>query len=144
MAELDDGLDEMASNISAKAVSALKAAAQVVRDEIAVSMAHTPRDYRKSYYHHNSKTPHHPSMPYNPPAIDSGDLRESLHWDVRDEGDRIVMEVGSIMTEEYPAWLERGTSRGMAPRPWLRPAFEKKSDQIIDIVKRGVFGEKFE
>lgn len=143
MAELNDGLEDMGSNISAKAVSAMKAAAQIVRDEIAVSMAHTPRDYSKSYYHHNSKTPHHPSMPYNPPAIDSGDLRESLHWDVRDEGDRIVMEVGSIMTEEYPAWLEKGTSR-MAPRPWLRPAFEKKSDQIIDIVKRGVFGEKSE
>lgn len=143
MAELDDGLDEMASNISAKAVSALKAAAQIVRDEIDISMAHTPRDYSKSYYHHNQKIPHHPSMPYNPPAIDSGDLRKSIHWDVRDEGDRIVMEVGSIMTEEYPAWLEKGTSR-MAPRPWLRPAFEKKSDQIIDIVKRGVFGEKSE
>jgi len=47
--------------------------------------------------------------------VDSGDLRDSIHPEVSDEGMFVVAD------EEYAAHVELGTSK-MAAQPFLRPA----------------------
>lgn len=117
----------------------LKSCADKIRSEILKSMAETPLNYDRPSYKHNKRTPHYPSLPGNPPAPDSGDLRKSIHWEVERNGDFIVAKVGSIMKDEmYPIYLEFGTSKMPAGRPWLRPAMKNNAKFIRDSVTEAV------
>jgi len=62
---------------------------------------------------------HIASAPGDPPAVDSGRLRQSI---VALKVDQFRWRVGTNV--EYALYLEFGTRR-MAPRPFLRPAAEK-------------------
>ncbi len=118
----------------------LKIGGEKIRNEIILSMTRTPRDYTKSYYTNNSKIPHHPSKPFNPPARDTGALISSIHYSVEVKEKSITLTVGSFIEGNYPKWLETGTSR-MKPRPWLKPAVEKNLDFIADTI-RGFMNDK--
>ena len=98
--------------------------------DIQSSMAHTPRNTNVSYYTNNKKKAHHPSLPGNPPAPDTGNLRESVRYEMHDEFKKIYGVVGSTQKNpDYAVYTEYGTTK-MAPRPWLRPAMEKNNDWI--------------
>lgn len=94
---------------------------------------------------------HWSSFPGRPPAVDTGRLRDSIttNWtqsgrsiaptgpraELTDgvyqppaEPQRFTVVVGTNV--EYGKFLELGT-RHIAPRPWLRPAFEKVKSQIM-------------
>lgn len=72
-------------------------------------------------------SPHAPSSPGNPPHVDTGNLKNSLVFEMtgKNSGEVRVMA-------EYGAFLEYGTVR-MAPRPFLTPAVDKVADKLEDI-----------
>lgn len=119
-----------------KVPNAIKLCCEQVRSTILDDMAKTPRNSDVSYYTYNKSTPHHPSLPGNPPAPDSGNLRSSIHYTVEGTGKNTVGRIGTDV--EYGKWLEFGTSR-MAPRPWLKPSLDKNSTfikkQIMEALK---------
>ena len=97
------------------------------------SMRDTQIDSEKSYYTHNKTIAHHPSMPYNPPAVDTGTLRRSITYKVDEEN--LVGRVGStLQNPPYGFYLEYGTTKNgkeiIKPRPWLRPAVKANYEEI--------------
>lgn len=77
-------------------------------------------------------SPHVPSAPGEPPAIDTGTLRASIHVE---EVGPCVRTIGDSV--EYGIHLEFGTSR-MAARPWLIPALESERDKFAERVARAL------
>lgn len=76
------------------------------------------------------------SSPGEPPAVQLGDLRKSVKRGVKKERGKLTGYVGSKLPKA--PMLEFGT-RKMAPRPWLRPSFEKSEADIRDIFMRRWF-----
>lgn len=77
---------------------------------------------------------HYPSLPYNPPAIDYGELVRSIAMEVKHGA--MEVEVGATTGAPYAKFLEEGTSK-MRPRPWLEPASEPVQERIMkQIIKR--------
>lgn len=65
------------------------------------------------------------SLPLQPPHRQTGTLVSSVRHQFEDGG--LTGIVGTNL--EYAKWLEFGTVK-MAPRPWLRPTFDKIVSQI--------------
>jgi HK97 gp10 family phage protein len=108
-----------------------------IQREAQEEMRDTAVDTSKTY----GKKGHHPSLPGNPPAVDTGTLRRSITYSV--DEDKLVGYVGSNLKDPpYGAYLEFGTSR-LKPRPWLKPATEKSMEKIKEImagaVKVGIY-----
>ncbi len=76
------------------------------------------------------------SSPGEPPAQRLGELRQSVSTLVVGRGDNLTGAVGT--DKEYGLMLEYGT-KNMAPRPWLRPSFEKAEAAIKAIFEREWF-----
>jgi len=76
------------------------------------------------------------SAPGQPPAQRLGELRQSVSTEVEGTGSKVVGRVGT--NKKYGPMLEFGT-RNMAPRPWLRPTFEKKQKDVEAIFIRQWF-----
>ena len=144
--EFNEYLKETAPNVEEELVKTIELCCQKVVDDIQSSMAHTPRNTNVSYYTNNKKKAHHPSMPGNPPAPDTGNLRNSIRYEIHAEPRSPYGVVGSTQKDpDYAVYTEYGTTK-MAPRPWLRPAMEKNNDwirtSIGKAVARGLGGEK--
>lgn len=136
--ELSDFLKDRASDINGCLVNAIKICCEKVRSDIQYSMAHTVRNTEKSYYTNNKTTAHHPSMPGNPPAPDTGNLRESIRYEIHGKSEKVYGVVGSTQKDpDYAVYTEYGTTK-MAPRPWLRPAMQKNNDWIRRTVATAV------
>lgn len=143
--ELSDFLKNRAANIESCIETAIKQCGEKIRSDIQYDMAHTPRNMERTYYTNNKTKGHHPSMPENPPAPDTGNLRESIRYEVHKEGGEVYGIVGSTQKDpNYAVYTEYGTSsggwggKGMAPRPWLRPAMRKNNDFIRSTISKAV------
>ena len=138
--QLSDLLKNRASGITDNLEKAIKICGEKVRSDIQYDMAHTPRNMSKTYYTNNKTTAHHPSLPGNPPAPDTGNLRESIRYEVHNDGKEVYGIVGSTQKDpDYAVWMEYGTSDGrIAPRPWLRPAMRKDNDFIRMTIAKAV------
>lgn len=143
--EFADYLKNTAPKIQGKLEKTIAICCEKVRSDIQDSMAKTERNMNKSYYTHNKKIPHHPSLPENPPAPDSGNLRRSIRYEIHNEKNAPYGVVGSTQKEpNYAVWMEYGTSDGrIAPRPWLRPAMQKNNEWIKKTIA-GAVKETFE
>lgn len=125
----------------------IKLCCKKVSDDIQYNMAHTPLDMSKTYYSNNKTKAHHPSLPGNPPAPDSGNLRDSIRYEIEKTGNTVYGIVGTTQKDPpYGAYLENaeyGSSK-MAPRPWLRPAMISNNEfirtSIAKAVARGLRG----
>lgn len=119
----------------------IKLCCKKVSDDIKFNMAHTPLDMSKTYYSNNKTKAHHPSLPGNPPAPDSGNLRRSIRYELNSEGNIIYGIVGTTQKDPpYGAYLENaeyGSSK-MAPRPWLRPAMISNNEFIKTSIAKAV------
>ena len=136
--DFSDFLKNKASNINDKLEKTIKLCCKKVSDDIQYGMAHTPIDMSKSYYSNNKTKAHHPSLPGNPPAVDTGNLRESIRYEVHNETKEVYGIVGSTQKDEdYAIYMEYGTSK-IAPRPWLKPAMEKNNDWIRSSIAKAV------
>lgn len=134
-----NALKEKIKGVQTEEGKAVAKACLVVQREIQTSMTNTPTNGSVSYYTHNKKIPHHPSLPYNPPAVDTGTLRRSISIEVDEEN--LKGKVGSVLANPpYGAYLELaeyGSSK-MLPRPWLKPAMEKTKADVEEILKAAV------
>ena len=83
------------------------------------------------------KRGHHPSLPGNAPAVDSGLLRQSVTHSIELDGkNNVTGYVGSVINDPpYPLYLEFGTSK-MKPRPWLSAAVIKCQTFIKEVSGR--------
>lgn len=109
----------------------------IVQKDIMESMRDTPTQ-SIGYHSYNKKVLHYPSLPNNPPAVDTGTLRRSITFDVETDEGKVTGRVGStILDPPYGAYLEFGTSR-MIQRPWLRPALERNREVIKEHIREGV------
>jgi len=71
-------------------------------------------------------SPHVPSAPGEPPHVDTGALRASIHVEKPKTLARDIMD-----GVEYGVYLEFGTSSPrMAARPWLTPAVEQERQPL--------------
>lgn len=128
--EFNEYLQQTAPNIEKELAKTIELCCVKVVGDIQSSMAHTARNTNVSYYTNNKKKAHHPSLPGNPPAPDTGNLRNSIRYEMHDENKKIYGIVGSTQKDpDYAVYTEYGTTK-MAPRPWLRPAMEKNNDWI--------------
>lgn len=137
MKQFSEYLSQVAPLIEDNMSKSIKLCCDKVRSDIQESMAKTERDMSKTYFTNNKTKAHHPSMPENPPAVDSGNLRNSIRYEVHSEGSEIYGVVGSTQKDpDYAVYTEYGTTKGgwggkgMAPRPWLRPAMQKNNEWI--------------
>lgn len=81
---------------------------------------------------------HQASSPGDPPAVDTGHLRRSIHTEA---SDTVLTGIARVHIDaEYAAYLEYGT-RKMQPRPYVKPAVEKSRVRLMAIkVPSAVFG----
>lgn len=130
MKQFSEYLSQVAPLIEDNVSKSIKLCCEKVRSDIQESMAKTERDMSKTYFTNNKTKAHHPSLPGNPPAVDSGNLRNSIRYEVHSEGSEIYGVVGSTQKDpDYAVFTEYGTNK-MAPRPWLRPAMQKNNEWI--------------
>lgn len=79
--------------------------------------------------------PHRASAPYDPPAVDTGQLRASYGYEVERTGYGGELTVGS--GSDYAPLLEYGTSK-MIMRPHLRPVMFRNRLRIRREVEEGI------
>ena len=138
LSEFSDFLKERVSGINSKLEKTIELCCKKVHDDIQYNMAHTPLNMSKSYYTNNKTKAHHPSLPENPPAVDTGRLRGSINYEIHGSGQEVYGIVGSTLKEpDYAFWTEYGSTK-MAPRPWLRPAMRKNNDFIRASITKAV------
>lgn len=138
LSQLSKFLAQKTSSIKDNLEIAIDRCGEKIRSDIQYNMSHTPLDMSKSYYTNNKTKAHHPSLPGNPPAPDSGNLRESIRYEVHKEGKEVYGIVGSTQKDpDYSVYTEYGTSK-MAPRPWLKPAMRENSQFIKYAISKAV------
>lgn len=148
IAKMKKRTEHAADSVKNSILKVVAEGANDIRNDIISSMATTPRQ-ANFYLRGKSKrvrdagtgkmrrARHFPSMPFNPPAIDSGQLVRSIMW--KADGNKV--EVGVIGGtkamgkdgKSYAIHLEFGT-KFMEKRPFLKPAV----DAHIQDIKRKV------
>jgi len=109
---------DRAAHLNTNEKKALNDCALKVERYVKESMTNTQTDLGVSYQRGSNS--HHPSVPGNPPAVDTGRLRASITHRIVDESPAAAY-VGTNLDYAYD--LEFGTSK-MAPRPFLQPAID--------------------
>ena len=136
--QFSEYLSQVAPLIEDNMSKSIKLCCDKVRSDIQESMAKTERDMSMTYFTNNKTKAHHPSLPGNPPAPDTGNLRNSIRYEVHSEGSEIYGVVGSTQKDpDYAVFTEYGTNK-MAPRPWLRPAMQKNNEWIRKSIANAV------
>ncbi len=105
-----------------------------MRNYIITEMRNTERapwSYRKT----KDGKRHHPSMPGNFPAVDTGEGIRSVAFDVSRKGFSTRLEIGNNAGAPYLKYLEEGTDR-MDVRPWLEPTVKKHEEGILEELER--------
>lgn len=77
---------------------------------------------------------HVASAPGSAPNTDTGALVSSIAVEMDNE--KIEAEIGSNL--KYGYWLEFGTKKNLAPRPWLNPALNANRDNLMSNIKKAV------
>jgi hypothetical protein len=128
---------EQAKTMHGQVVKAVEMSCALIEGEAKRSMADTLTDPSVSY----GRRGHHPSVPFNAPAPDTGMLMRSVTHNVEFEGSTIRGTVGSVINNPpYPAYLENGTTH-MYPRPWLLPALDKYREKVKGMFKLALTGK---
>lgn len=136
MPQLDWHGDEAMQHVRSRAVGFLTRAAIEVsrRAKELLSIAgtavrsKTTRGGRKGSRQYNAN----PSKPGEPPHKQTGRLRASVTHEV----DAKTLEARVGTNVEYGRYLELGTKRGLAPRPWLRRALAECQSRINEFLSQ--------
>mgnify|MGYP001063829354 CR=1 FL=1 len=75
-----------------------------------------------------------PSKPGEPPHKQVGKLRENVNYEI--DRKNLTARVGIPETVKYGRYLELGTKRGLAPRPWLRPALASVASRVNELLSQ--------
>ena len=110
------------------------AAAQEVRNETIRTLSgnRTGRTYRVP----GTQVTYTASAPGEAPAVQTGQLRNSVRDNVYKREKSVVGEVGTELMKGL--WLEKGT-KNMAPRPWLEVSFQRAQPRVREILSRRWF-----
>ncbi len=119
---------EVNADIEKTAKERMEKAVNEVRNEVLVTLSGNRSG--RIYKIPGTQKTYTASAPGEPPAQRTGELRQSISTEIEGEGKNIIGRVGS--PKKYAPMLEFGT-RNMAPRPWLRPTFEKKQKDVEEI-----------
>jgi len=77
----------------------------------------------------------HASAPGEIPHVQTSFLRDNVEWDRTSQLNRRVgTGIGGAQSVPYAASLEKGNNRGLAKRPYLRPALKRNKRQILKTV----------
>lgn len=125
---------EVAADIKRTARERMEVAVNETRNEVLQTL--TGNRSGRIYKVPGTQRDYTASAPGEPPASRTGELRQSVTTEVEGSGRGVIGHVGT--SKKYGAQLEFGT-RNMAPRPWLRPTFEKMTGKIKDIFMRQWF-----
>jgi hypothetical protein len=87
-------------------------------------MRDTKKNSAINYPRQQGKKTHNPSMPGNPPAIDTGELVKGVLFDVSDD----KFEIGDI--PDYGMYLEKAKDEKRR-RPHIEPAYKKHEKEIV-------------
>lgn len=127
--------NELLKRLEYRADWLLEECAEELRDDIKEHFT-DPGDWRKWKSKSNYKTWHWSAKPYTPPAIDTGELQDSIDFDMSSSAGTLVKwrvaRVGSTILKGK--WQEFGTSRFL-PRPFIRPAFNRYRPRFLQKIK---------
>lgn len=123
-------IPEAKKKIKEDAYARMVKAVNAVRNETLVTLSGNRSG--RTYFVPGTMRTYTASSPGEPPAVATGQLRQSVRTQVDNSSSMIIGYVGSTLI--YAPCLEFGT-RKMAARPWLKKSFEK-----TDL--RKILGEK--
>ena len=116
----EDGLkrkmDNMESTLKSDVMDEMDRIALDMRNKMIKSMRDTLKNTGRKYSRGGKI--HHPSFPFHPPAVDSGDLINSLS--IKKNLNNTELELGSNL--KHARWTEMGTEN-MQERPWMDPVY---------------------
>lgn len=115
------GLGSAAEEIRRDASLGLQAAAGLFLEQVGTELSTPGRG--RLYQKYAPKRLHQASIPGDPPAPDTGVLRNSIAMAPTESGFRVGTNL------EYAEYLEFGTAR-IAPRPFMRTAIAKVETQL--------------
>jgi phage gpG-like protein len=128
--------DAALDHVRGRAVSWLRRAAIAVRRRAAelLSVPGTAARVRGTKRHRKGSriTGAVRSLPGEPPRKQTGRLRASVTYEVDEQA--LTARVGTNV--KYGRYLELGTRRGIAPRPWLRRALAECQSRIMGFLNQ--------
>ncbi len=124
--------DDILGKVRQAAMRGVIASVEDVLTEADSLMNDTPRDGR---VYRRRGVEHVASSPGNPPAPDTGRLRQSLH----SEYDPSDLSGEAIASTEYAEVQEFGSAK-QAPRPFMRPALANQKENIVKTINDEVAG----
>jgi hypothetical protein len=134
--KLIDAFKNRAVKVHTGLQKAINTACLLVEREAKQSMYNTTTWTEHGYKRGNKI--HYPSMPGQPPAVDTARLVQSITHRI----ENTFNPTGYVGTKlsPYPRMLEEGTSK-MARRPWLGPALDKNRERIKELLGEAVSGK---
>ena len=127
-------LEQVMGKINETARQRMFQAVNTVRNEVleTLSGSRSGRTYKVP----GTQKTYTASAPGEPPAVQTGELRQSISTEVEGQGRDIVGRVG---TDKIQGKMTEFGTRNMAPRPWLRKSFENKENEVKEIFIRQWF-----
>ena len=122
-------IPEAKKKIKEDAYARMVKAVNAVRNETLVTLSGNRSG--RTYFVPGTMRTYTASSPGEPPAVATGQLRQSVRTQVDNSSSMIIGYVGSTLI--YAPCLEFGTKK-MSPRPWLKPSFEKSEPKLKDIL----------
>jgi HK97 gp10 family phage protein len=122
-------IPEAKAKIKDEAFQRMVKAVNAVRNETLVTLSGNRSG--RTYFVPGTMKTYTASSPGEPPAVATGQLRQSIKTSIEQVGLNIIGYIGSGIV--YAPCLEFGTKK-MSPRPWLKPSFEKSEPKLKDIL----------
>ena len=126
-------IPEIMKKIDSTAKGRMLEAVMEVRNKTLVTLSGNRTG--RTYYVPGTKRTYTASSPGQPPAVATGELRQSIKGVVESEGKQIVGRVGTDKIQGLV--LEFGTHDGrILARPWLKKSFDESNAKVKEIFMR--------
>ncbi len=115
-------LKKLPDDVKGPIKQAIVTSAMLITNDAKNSMRESRGGVTRTIYRDRMKVTHTASAEGEPPAVDTGQLVSSVHYEL--EADGMAADIGTNVL--HGMWLELGElPPWVQPRPWLLPAFER-------------------